>query len=65
MNNKKHLYDLPAGTKIISANHRIWKVVCHDYPYTKLTSGVSTAWVDTVSRVGKIKGGYVIYEEKE
>ena len=62
MNNKIKIYTLPRGTHIISADSRIWKIVCHDYPYTKLESGCSIAYVDILREVKKIKGGYIIYE---
>ena len=63
MNSKTKIYTLPRGTHIISADSRIWEIVCHDYPYTKLISGCDTTYVDTRSEAIKIKGGYVIYEE--
>lgn len=56
------IYELSAGTHIISADSRIWNIACHDYPYTKLVSGSATAYVDIRSEVKKIKGGYLIYE---
>lgn len=62
MNNKIDIFTLPRGTHIISADSRIWEIVCHDYPYTELKSGGAIAWVDIMSKVGKIKGGYIIYE---
>lgn len=54
---------LPRGTHIISADSRVWEIVNHDYPYTKLISGCDTAYVDIRGEAVKIKGGYVIYEE--
>lgn len=48
---------------IISADSRIWEIVNHDYPYTKLISGCDTAYIDIRGEAVKIKGGYVIYEE--
>lgn len=54
---------LPRGTHIISADNRIWEISNHDYPYTRLTSGCDTAYVDIMSKAVKIKGGYVIYDE--
>ena len=65
MNNKIKIYTLPRGTHIISADSRIWEIVNHDYPCTKLISGCSTAWAYTASEVVKIKGGYVICKEKD
>lgn len=62
MSSKIKIYTLPRGTHIISADSRIWEIVNHDYPYTKLESGCAVAWVDIMSKVGKIKGGYIIYE---
>lgn len=56
------IYELSAGAHIISADSRIWNIACHDYPYTKLISGGSIAYVDIKSEVKKIKGGYLIYE---
>ena len=63
MKNKTRIFTLPRGTHIISADSRIWEIVCHDHPYTKLISGCDTAYVDIRSEAVKIKGGYVIYEE--
>lgn len=63
MKNKTRIFTLPRGTHIISADSRIWEIVNHDYPYTKLISGCDTAYVDIRSEAVKIKGGYVIYEE--
>ena len=54
---------LPRGTHIISADNRIWEIANHDYPYTRLTSGCDTAYVDIMSKAVKIKGGYVIYDQ--
>lgn len=56
------IYELSAGTHIISADNRIWDIACHDYPYTKSTSGGDIAYVDILREVKKIKGGYIIYE---
>lgn len=56
------IYELSAGTHIISADNRIWNIACHDYPYTNLISGGAIAYVDIKSEVKKIKGGYLIYE---
>lgn len=58
MSNK--IFNLYRGTHIISADNRIWEIACHDYPCTKLTSGCSIAYVDILSKVKKIKGGYII-----
>ena len=55
---------LPRGTHIISADNRIWEIAGHDYPYTRLTSGCDTAYVDIMSKAVKIKGGYVIYDQQ-
>ena len=63
MNNKIKIFTLPRGAHIISADSRIWEIVCHDYPYTELVSGCSIAYVDIMSKVGKVKGGYVIYDQ--
>ena len=63
MNSKTKIYSLPRGTRIISADSRIWEIACHDYPYTKLISGCATTYVDTRGEAVKIKGGYVICEE--
>lgn len=63
MSSKTKIYSLPRGTHIISADSRIWEIVCHDYPYTKLISGCDTAYVDTMGEAIKIKGGYVIHEQ--
>lgn len=65
MKNKTRIFTLPRGTHIISADSRIWEIVCHDYPYTKLISGCDTAWVCTASKAVKIKGGYVIYKDNQ
>lgn len=62
-NNKIKIYTLPRGTHIISADSRIWEIVNHDYPYTKLISGCDTAYVDIRGEAVKIKGGYVIYKD--
>lgn len=64
MNNKTNIFILPRGTHIISADNRIWEIANHDYPYTKLTSGCDTAYVDIMSKAVKIKGGYVIYDQQ-
>lgn len=63
MSSKIKIYTLPRGTHIISADSRIWEIIYHDYPYTKLISGCDTAYVDIRGEAVKIKGGYVIYEE--
>lgn len=63
MSNK--IFNLYRGTHIISADNRIWEIVNHDYPYTKLISGCDTAYVDIRGEAVKIKGGYVIYENKD
>nr|DAI18910.1 MAG TPA: hypothetical protein [Caudoviricetes sp.] len=62
MNSNNKIFNLNRGTNIISADNRIWEIVCHDYPYTKLVSGCSTAYVDILSEVKKNEGGYIIYE---
>lgn len=48
------IYELSAGTHIISADNRIWNIAYHDYPYTKLISGGAIAYVDIKSEVKKI-----------
>lgn len=63
MSNKNRIFNLNRGTYIISADNRVWEIVYHDYPYTKLVSGCSTAYVDILSEVKKNKGGYIIYDE--
>lgn len=54
------IHQLNKGDKIISANNRIWEVVGHDYPATRLRSGGASANIYIMSEIKKIKGGYII-----
>lgn len=59
------LYELNRGDKIISADSRIWEVVGHDYPATRLRSGASWANIWIAENIKKIDGGYIILKNKE
>lgn len=59
------IYELSKSERIISKDNRVWNVVGHDYPYTRLKSGGSRTDVWIMSKVKKIRGGYIILEERE
>lgn len=58
------LYELNKGDKIISADSRIWEVVGHDYPATRLRSGGASANIYIMSEIKKVKGGYIILKSE-